>query len=288
MLGTEKIKTTTYHPISNGIVERFHQHLKSAIKAHENDTLSEIVSIILLGIRTAVKENLQFSCAEIAYGTNPRLPSDMIDVSNIPFCDNNFITNLCNRMQQLNPVATSAHCTHILLRIDRVQTPLSQPYTGPHKVLSRTDKTITIDANGRKNTVSLDHIKTAHLLLETVCESPPTVSTSVKDDKLSTKINQYVPQNQEDIVTTEIRERFQQLQNLAQKYAFLRPEVILSMGELNLDQTPQDINKEEFQLERVRLQTFVAATDSGCKKELLRSGSLNLLKYIIESKLEDG
>ncbi|GFY05551.1 uncharacterized protein TNCV_4370611 [Trichonephila clavipes] len=49
-----------------------------------------------------------------------------------------------------------------------------------------------------------------------------------------------------DRVTAEIRERFQQLQNLAQKYAFLKPEVILSMDELNLDQAPQDINKEEF------------------------------------------
>ncbi|GFX91443.1 uncharacterized protein TNCV_3545261 [Trichonephila clavipes] len=47
-------------------------------------------------------------------------------------------------------------------------------------------------------------------------------------------------------LTAEIRERFQQLQNLAQKYAFLRPEVILSMDELNLDQAPQVINKEEY------------------------------------------
>ncbi|GFU17895.1 gag-Pol polyprotein [Trichonephila clavipes] len=70
-----------------------------------------------------------------------------------------------------------AHCTdqyyihaslqsssHIFLRIDRVQSPLRQPYTGPHKVLSRTDKTITIDVNGRKTTVSLDRVKPAHLL----------------------------------------------------------------------------------------------------------------------------
>ncbi|GFW94236.1 transposon Tf2-11 polyprotein [Trichonephila clavipes] len=168
---------------------------------HENDTWYEIVPIILLGIRTAVKEDLQSSCAEIVYGTNLRLPSDMIDMSNIPFCDNNFITNLCNRMQQLNPVATSAHCTdqyyihsslqsssHIFLRINRVQSPLRQPYTGPHKVLSRIDKTITIDVNGRKTTVffSLDRVKPAHLLSETVCESLPTVNKSIKDDKLST------------------------------------------------------------------------------------------------------
>ncbi|GFV61852.1 hypothetical protein TNCV_4106571 [Trichonephila clavipes] len=50
-------------------------------------------------------------------------------------------------------------------------------------------------------------------------------------------------------VTAEIQERFPQCQNLAQKYAFLRPEVILSMDEHSLDQVPPDINKEEFQLE---------------------------------------
>ncbi|GFX90393.1 uncharacterized protein TNCV_5067801 [Trichonephila clavipes] len=85
-------------------------------------------------------------------------------------------------------------------------------------------------------------------------------------------------------VNAEIREGFQQWQNLAQKYAFLRPEVILSMDELNLDQAPHDINKE-FQVERVRLQVFVTTTDPDCKKELIRSGFLGLLKYIIESKL---
>ncbi|GFV54695.1 uncharacterized protein TNCV_3844141 [Trichonephila clavipes] len=81
-----------------------------------------------------------------------------------------------------------------------------------------------------------------------------------------------------DRITAEIRERFQQLQNPVQKYAFLRPEVILSMDELNLvGQAPQDIYKE-FQLECVRLQTFVAATDQDCRKELIKSGSLGLLK----------
>ncbi|GFX74166.1 uncharacterized protein TNCV_2911991 [Trichonephila clavipes] len=41
-----------------------------------------------------------------------------------------------------------------------------------------------------------------------------------------------------DRETAEIRGRFQQLQNLTQKHAFLRHEVILSMVELNLDQAP--------------------------------------------------
>ncbi|GFS56265.1 uncharacterized protein TNCV_2769371 [Trichonephila clavipes] len=44
-----------------------------------------------------------------------------------------------------------------------------------------------------------------------------------------------------DRVTAEIQ-RFQQMQNIVQKICFLRPEVIWSMDELNLDQAPRDID----------------------------------------------
>ncbi|GFW20804.1 uncharacterized protein TNCV_1050251 [Trichonephila clavipes] len=72
-----------------------------------------------------------------------------------------------------------------------------------------------------------------------------------------------------DRVTAKTRERFEQLQNLAQKHAFLRHEVILSMDEFNLVQAPQDISEEEFQLDSLRLQVFVAATDPVFKKNSL-------------------
>ncbi|GBO25985.1 hypothetical protein AVEN_213061-1 [Araneus ventricosus] len=157
------------------------------------------------GIRTAVKEDLQSSCSELVYGATLRLPCDMTDVSNIPPCDIEFITDLRHRMQQLNPVATSTHCTdrfyihpslksssHIFLRVDRVQPPLRQPYTGPHKVLRRTDKTITVDINGRKTTVSLDRVKPAHLLSETVL-SPPPVIKNLKSTDVHTSKNDEPP-----------------------------------------------------------------------------------------------
>ncbi|GBO00731.1 hypothetical protein AVEN_263608-1 [Araneus ventricosus] len=133
MLGTNRIRTTAYHPVANGIVERFHRHLKSSIKAHENTQCSEILPIVLLGIRTAVKEDIKASCAELVYGTTLQLPSDMIETS-------------------------------IILPIDSVKPPLCQIYTGPHKVLKRTEKNFTIELNGRTSTVSIDRVKPAYLI----------------------------------------------------------------------------------------------------------------------------
>ncbi|KAG8173985.1 hypothetical protein JTE90_029411 [Oedothorax gibbosus] len=178
MLGTNRIQTTAYHPISNGIVERFHRHLKASIKAHENSAWSEVLPVVLLGIRTAVKEDVNASCAELLYGTPLRLQSDMIE-NNITqaSCTEPFVTNLVNNMRNTNPFASSPHsatnfyvhpslisCSHVFVRIDRVQKPLSQPYAGPYKVLSRKPKVFKIDLNGKPYTKSIDRLKPAHLI----------------------------------------------------------------------------------------------------------------------------
>ena len=177
MLGTNRIRTTAYHPVANGLVERFHRHLKSAIKAHETSDWANIIPIVLLGIRTAVKEDIDASCAEMVYGTTLKLPSDMLDTSVVQPCAQDFVNNLCGAMRNLNPIATSAHgatkcyvnpaietCTHVFLRVDKVKPPLQQPYTGPHKVVSRNNKTLCIELNGRKSTVSIDRVKPAHMI----------------------------------------------------------------------------------------------------------------------------
>ncbi|GFX02885.1 hypothetical protein TNCV_4438671 [Trichonephila clavipes] len=58
---------------------------------------------------------------------------------------------------------------------------------------------------------------------------------------------------------------------------------VRNVDELNLDQAPQDINKEKFQLERVCLQAFVAATDPGCKKKKKKKKKeKNSLGHILE------
>ncbi|GBN83549.1 hypothetical protein AVEN_153947-1 [Araneus ventricosus] len=88
-------------------------------------------------------------------------------------------------MREMNIVATSTHgktkfyvnpslkiCSHVFLRIDSVKPPLYQPYTGPHKVLTRTEKNFIIELNGRTSTVSIDRVKPAYLI-PTCKEKPP-------------------------------------------------------------------------------------------------------------------
>jgi hypothetical protein len=56
-----------------------------------------------------------------------------------------------------------ATTTHVFVRRDAVRKPLQPPYDGPYSVLERTDKHFTVDINVRKETVSIDCLKPAHL-----------------------------------------------------------------------------------------------------------------------------
>ncbi|GFU29465.1 hypothetical protein TNCV_418891 [Trichonephila clavipes] len=78
MMGSHRIHSASYHPQSNGMIERFHRHLKSAIIAHENAGWTDILPIVLLGLRSAMKNDLKATSSQLVYGTTLRLPSDLI------------------------------------------------------------------------------------------------------------------------------------------------------------------------------------------------------------------
>ena len=68
-------RTTSYHPQSNGMVERFHHQLKATIMAYESPSpRTTTLPAVLLGARSTGKELLGRSAAEIVYGTTLRLP----------------------------------------------------------------------------------------------------------------------------------------------------------------------------------------------------------------------
>ena len=77
LLGTNRIRTTAYHPIANGLVERFHRQLKGSLKCIPDAThWTKALPLILLGICATVKQDLKCTVVELVYGTTLRLPGE--------------------------------------------------------------------------------------------------------------------------------------------------------------------------------------------------------------------
>ena len=181
LLGSKRSHTTAYHPQANGMVERFHRQLKAALKTQPTpDAWMDTLPLILLGIRTALKEDLNSTAAEMVYGTTLRLPGEFFTPSpttSLPD-PSEFLNKLKASFRTLattSPRLTNRNsnipdglstATHVFVRHDAVKRPLQPPYDGPYRVVKRTDKHFTLSINGRNDTVSIDRIKPAHLDIE--------------------------------------------------------------------------------------------------------------------------
>ncbi|BHF62917.1 hypothetical protein SprV_0200590600 [Sparganum proliferum] len=74
-----RIRTTAYHPAANGMVERFHRQLKASLRAADDpENWTDHLPLVLLGIRSALKPDLDCSAAELVFGATVRLPGEMM------------------------------------------------------------------------------------------------------------------------------------------------------------------------------------------------------------------
>lgn len=178
LLGSSRLRTTAYHRMANGLVERFHRQLKSSLKAcHTPTHWVDALPIILLGIRTALKQDLGCSAAELVYGTTLRIPGEFFSIADSTAEDpGSYVVQLKATMQKLRAIEPREKhgyktyvsddlmsATHAFVRHDAVRKPLQQPYDGPFKVLHRSDKHFTLDINGRSEVISLDRLKPAYM-----------------------------------------------------------------------------------------------------------------------------
>ncbi len=68
VFGSHRLRTTAYHPQANGLIKRFHWQLKGALKCHvPQDQWTDALPWMLLGIRSAVKEDSKCTAAELVY-----------------------------------------------------------------------------------------------------------------------------------------------------------------------------------------------------------------------------
>ena len=174
LLGIHHHQTTAYHPQANGLVERFHRHLKGALRARlAGPFWMDQLPVVLLGIRASWREDADTMPAQLLYGEALQLPGEMIpDVQPVGKPPEGFLRDMQETKQAQAPVAPKHHSVarhflpkdlqtadEVYLRQDARRTPLQRPYDGPFRVLERGEKSFRINCNGREVTVSVDRLK---------------------------------------------------------------------------------------------------------------------------------
>ncbi|CAH8821404.1 unnamed protein product [Trichobilharzia szidati] len=160
----------------------------------DDDKWSDKLPLVLLGIRSTIKQDIKCCPAELVYGTTLRLPGENFNpATEVPADETTFVQQLRQHMSllryhpprhQLNQAYMPEkleNCTHVFIRHDGIRKPLQPPYDGPFKVISRTSKIITVERGGKHEIVSIDRVKPAFMEIE-VTECLPK-STSSQDSK---------------------------------------------------------------------------------------------------------
>ena len=173
-LGIKALRTTSYHPQANGMVERVHRVLKERLMARSPSASDWMTNLpfVLLGIRTALRDDTGFSPAHLTYGGPLRLPGEFLAPSPVLPGSSDFVANLQTVLRTASPfpllhnASQSVHlpadlrsCDSVFVRIDAIKRPLTPPYCGPFTVLERGPKIFVLERSGKPWTVSVDRLK---------------------------------------------------------------------------------------------------------------------------------
>jgi transposase InsO family protein len=174
-LGINHLRTTAYHPQSNGIIERFHRTLKAAIMSKGVENWPSKLPLILLALRASFKPEYNSTPAEMIYGQPLRLPGEFFQASEHQ-TPSDFVTKIRATMTDLRPASTSwnshqktfinkdlTNSTYVFIRNDKIKTSLTPPYDGPFEVKTRHDKYYEIIIQGKATKVSIDRLKPAYI-----------------------------------------------------------------------------------------------------------------------------
>ncbi|XP_071439030.1 uncharacterized protein [Hetaerina americana] len=145
---------------------------------HATEWWTDSLPAVLLGIRSAWKEDIQATPAEVLYGQTLRLPGDFLaPASQAPPHDPlSFTSQLRDHMRRITPQPGSRHgdhpvfvfkdlrtTSHVFVRNDAVRGSLQPPYEGPFAVVSRLPKDFVVNIRGRNAVISLNRLKPAYM-----------------------------------------------------------------------------------------------------------------------------
>ena len=168
--GIKHIKTTAYHPESNGMVERLHRRLKESLIALGNNERARWywkLPMAMLALRTTVKKDLDAAPSDLVYGGPVTVPGQLIpsqqpNDEDLLQQQRQSVGNLRMEVERLQPTQTSTHrtptvhipqdlrtCTHVFVLRGGVQPGLTAPYDGPFRVVAKEEHGFRVNFPGR-------------------------------------------------------------------------------------------------------------------------------------------
>jgi len=187
-LGIKQMKSSAYHPQSQGALEQFHQTLKNMLRAYclqEEKEWDEGIPLLLFSVRESVQESLGFSPFELVFGHTPRGPLKLLKEVWLAedSCDSllTHISDVRDRLRKANDMAqqklkesqgkmktwydrkarqrTLQPGDQALVLLPIHGSPLQARYCGPYTVEKKTsDVDYVINTPGRRKSTRLCHV----------------------------------------------------------------------------------------------------------------------------------
>ena len=193
-LNIKRLRTTSYHPQTNGLLERFHRTLKTSLGIHSNSyQWSESLPYVLLGWRNTPSKTTGCSPAQLLFGCSISPPDKLVDFNN----DFSSLELSAARDHFLaldsNPLFSTSHgykpyvptsfetASHVWIR-KITDSSLKPRYFGPFPLISLKNNVAFVDVDGSHQTISLARLKPAFGI---TTEEEPYVPLSFPPDFIS-------------------------------------------------------------------------------------------------------
>lgn len=185
----QHLKTTAYHPQSNGSIERSHHVLMEYLRTQvdKEDNWNEYIELAIFSYNTNVHEGTKYSPFELVFGRIARLPSAHTPIEeNLEITYYDYLTNLFNKLYDIqtdarrNLIQSKERSKYYYDRMLNVKTfdvgtyvfLLKEPqkgkfaiqYTGPHQIIELLpNNNVKILIDNRPRIVHADKLKIAHI-----------------------------------------------------------------------------------------------------------------------------
>ena len=151
-LGISASFTTAFHSQANRMIERYHRSLKNALRCTSSGDWLNALPWVLLGLRTAPREDMGVFSAEVLFGTPLRIPGTCFDTETPTISAeeqlkaaranvNKFTPKSFNQTKFREKVFIPADLNSaesVFVRDDNVgKGPLAPRYKGPFKVVKK-------------------------------------------------------------------------------------------------------------------------------------------------------